>query len=125
MKKSHPFGPVNLIPWTLSRVSDRVGQTQRNSLRTTKKHNVLQPVLKLIIMKSYLIVWFNSEGSRPSEVNRRLMSLGFKPIQGSYDYVYEWDSNTELEEILNFGDRIQVTLKGLNVMFKIETVDGN
>ncbi|MDF1557044.1 MAG: hypothetical protein P1P80_02500 [ANME-2 cluster archaeon] len=76
-------------------------------------------------MKSYLIVWFNSEGSRPSEVNQRLMSLGFKPIQGAYDYVYEWDSNTDVDEILNFGDRIQVTLKGMDVMFKIETINGH
>jgi len=52
------------------------------------------------------------------------MSLGFKPMQGVHDYVYEWDSKTDVEDILRFGDRIQVTLKGLNVMFKIETIDG-
>ena len=75
-------------------------------------------------MKTYLIVWFSSEGAMPSEVNRRLMSLGFKPMQGVHDYVYEWDSKTDVEDILRFGDRIQVTLKGLNVMFKIETIDG-
>jgi hypothetical protein len=74
-------------------------------------------------MKTYLIVWFNSEGTRPSEVNQRLTSLGFKPIQGAYDYVYEWDTNTEVNEILRFGDRIQMSLKGFNVMFKIETVE--
>lgn len=79
-------------------------------------------MLKMRIMKSYLLVWFNSEGGRPSEVNRRLMSLGFKPMQGVHDYIYEWDSNTDLEEILNFGDRIQLTLNGLGVMFKIETI---
>lgn len=75
-------------------------------------------------MKTYLIVWFNSEGGRPSEVNRRLMSLGFRPLQGVHDFVYEWDSNTDVDEILRFGDRIQMTLKDLNVMFKIETLDG-
>lgn len=77
------------------------------------------------IMKTYLIVWFNSEGARPSEINQRLMSLGFEPIQGAHDYVYQWDSNTTLDEILRFGDRIQMTLKGLNAIFKIETIDGH
>ncbi|MFQ6054834.1 MAG: hypothetical protein ACE5KE_02940 [Methanosarcinales archaeon] len=75
-------------------------------------------------MKSYLMVWFNSEGGRPSEVTQRLMSMGFKPIKGSYDYVYEWDDNVSVDEILRIGDKIQLTLKGLDVMFKLETVDG-
>jgi hypothetical protein len=75
-------------------------------------------------MKTYLIIWFNSEGARPSEVNQRLMSLGFKPMQGAYDYVIEWDSSTDVDDILRFGDRIQMTLKHLNVLFKIETING-
>ena len=73
-------------------------------------------------MKSYLVIWFNSEGGKPSEVNQRLMSLGFKPIQGTHDFVYEWGTHVDIEEILRFGDKVQMTLKGLNVMFKIETV---
>jgi hypothetical protein len=51
--------------------------------------------------------------------------MGFKPIQGAYDYVYEWDSNVNVDEILRFGDRVQMTLAGLGVMFKLETVDGS
>lgn len=75
-------------------------------------------------MKTYLIIWFNSEGTRPSDVNQRLLSLGFQPLQGAYDYVYTWDTNSTMEDILSFGDRIQMTLQGLNVMFKIETING-
>ncbi len=73
-------------------------------------------------MKSYLILWFNSEGGKPSEINQRLMSLGFKPLQGTHDYVYEWRKNVEVEEILSFGDKVKMTLQGLNVMFKLETI---
>ncbi|MBE0520808.1 MAG: hypothetical protein IBX39_00890 [Candidatus Methanoperedenaceae archaeon] len=73
-------------------------------------------------MKSYLIIWFSSEGGKPSDINRRLMSLGFKPMQGSHDYVYEWGKNVDVDEILNFGDKVQITLKELNVMFKLETI---
>ncbi|MFU8766279.1 MAG: hypothetical protein ACNA7I_01175 [Candidatus Methanoperedens sp.] len=74
-------------------------------------------------MKSYLIIWFSSEGGKPSDINQRLMSLGFKPMQGSHDYVYEWGKNVDVDEILNFGDKVQITLKELNVMFKLETIN--
>jgi len=53
------------------------------------------------------------------------MSMGFKPIQGAYDYVYEWDNSVEVDEILRFGDRVQMTLSGLGVLFKLETLDGS
>ncbi|MDY0388160.1 MAG: hypothetical protein RBT65_13760 [Methanolobus sp.] len=74
-------------------------------------------------MKTYLLLWFNSNGSRPSEVNRSLMSLGFKQVQGNYDYVYDWGDNVDLDEVLLFSDKIQMTLKGTGVMFKTETVN--
>lgn len=73
-------------------------------------------------MKSYLIVWFNSEGGMPSEVNKRLTAMGFQAIQGAYDYVYDWGSSASIDDILQIGDRVQLTLKKLNVTFKIETV---
>ncbi len=75
-------------------------------------------------MKTYLMLWFNSNGAFPSEVNRSLMSLGFKPVQGNYDYVYEWEDNVDLNEILLFTDKIQMTLNGTGVMFKTETING-
>jgi hypothetical protein len=53
------------------------------------------------------------------------MSMGFKPIQGAYDYVYEWDSSVDVNEILIFGDRVQMTLAELGVMFRLETVDAS
>lgn len=74
-------------------------------------------------MRSYLIVWLSSEGGKPSEINQRLMSLGFKPMQGTHDFVYEWGKNVDVEEILRFGDKVQMTLQGLDVMFKLETIN--
>ena len=73
-------------------------------------------------MKTFILIWFNSNGSSPSDVNQRLMSLGFKPMQGPYDYVYEWDNSVDVDEILRFGDKVQLSLQGSGVMFKIETV---
>ncbi|MCL7410496.1 MAG: hypothetical protein P1P69_00045 [Methanosarcinaceae archaeon] len=72
-------------------------------------------------MKTYLLIWFNSNGASPSDVNQRLMSLGFEPMQGSYDYVYDWGNNVDLDEILRFGDKVHLSLQDSGVLFKIET----
>lgn len=75
-------------------------------------------------MKTYLQIWYNSweNTATPSEVNNRLMSLGFKPIQGPQDYVIEWEENTSIDDVLRFGDKIHLTLAGTGVLFKIETI---
>ncbi len=47
--------------------------------------------------------------------------MGFRPIEGAYDYEYQWDHEANIDEILNFGDKIQLELKDSSVMFKLET----
>ena len=73
-------------------------------------------------MKTYLKVTFNSEGAPPSEVIARLQSLGFKPITGSYDMVYEWGNSATVEDAIWFADKIHETLSGYHVLFQIETI---
>ncbi|SES64377.1 hypothetical protein SAMN04488587_0285 [Methanococcoides vulcani] len=67
-------------------------------------------VIDWVIMKTYLLIWFSSNGTSPSDVNRRSMSMGFKPIQGAYDYVYDRSNNVDLDEILRFGDKVHLNL---------------
>lgn len=73
-------------------------------------------------MKTYLLIWFSSEGVRPSEVNRRLMSLGFELTQGSYDFEYQWNGSASLDQVLGLGDKVYLSLQGTGVMFKLETM---
>ena len=73
-------------------------------------------------MKTYLTIFFSSEGASPSEVVERLQSLGFAPTQGNYDFVYSWDKNVSVEEQIWFADRIKAALEGMQVHFKAETV---
>jgi hypothetical protein len=75
-----------------------------------------------MVMKTYLTVTFSSEGAKPSEVNERLCMLGFRPAQGTYDFVYEWDRKATVQDALWFGDQVHEVLKGLNVLFKLETI---
>lgn len=73
-------------------------------------------------MKTYLTIWFNSEGASPVVVAEKLRAMGFKPVKGRYDHVYDWGREIELEEILQIGTAVHETLKGLNVIYKLETL---
>ena len=73
-------------------------------------------------LKTYLTIWFSSEGANPSRVAERLQGMGFKSMRGQYDHVYDWKRNVDIEEILVLCDSVHVTLKGLEVLYKIETV---
>jgi len=73
-------------------------------------------------MKTYLTFWFYSEGASPTVVVEKLQNMGFKPIKGRYDFVYDWGRTIELEEILQIGNAVHETLKGLKVLYKLETI---
>ena len=73
-------------------------------------------------MKTYLVVWFSTEGQPVSETTERLMSMGFRPMSGNYDYVYDWSRDVPMDEVLSIGEQVQETLRGCGVTFKLETV---
>ena len=72
-------------------------------------------------MKTYLTIWFYSEGASPLEVVERLRSLGFKPLKGYHDHVYEWNREVDLIDILELANKVHETLRGLKVFYKLET----
>jgi len=72
-------------------------------------------------MKTYLTIWFYSEGASPLEVVERLRSLGFKPLRGYHDHVYEWNREVDLIDILELATKVHETLRGLKVFYKLET----
>lgn len=73
-------------------------------------------------MKTYLSIWLHSEGERPTKVNSKLEKFGFVPIKGAYDYVYKWDKDASIQEVLKIGDRVQEKLNGDKVLFELETI---
>ena len=73
-------------------------------------------------MKTYLTIWFNSEGASPSEVVKRLQDMGFRPVKGYHDHVYDWKKEITLDDVLQLGNALHETLRGLNVTYKMETI---
>ncbi len=73
-------------------------------------------------METYLRVTFHSEGAKPSAVADRLRSCGFLPTQGNYDFVYDWQGPATREQIMDLSDELTNQLRGLRVLFEVETV---
>jgi len=72
-------------------------------------------------MKTYLLVFHSSEGATPSEVVERITSVGFKVMKGYYDFVYEWEDQENVEEVVKIADILHTVLKGTGTTFKLET----
>jgi hypothetical protein len=73
-------------------------------------------------MNTYLTLWFSSEGASPLEVKKELETIGFRPVQGGYDFVYFWQQKPNVTDLLALGDSIQKALTGSQTMFKMESV---
>lgn len=73
-------------------------------------------------MRTYLTLWYSSEGDSPTEVTKKLGSIGFVHQQGNYDFSYKWDGKPAVDELLRIGNTVQKTLKNSKAMFKMETV---
>lgn len=51
-----------------------------------------------------------------SEVARRFGELGFKPTLGMHDFVYKWEeTKVTPENVIDFIDKVQKKLKGMDV----------
>ena len=74
-------------------------------------------------MLTYLTVTFSSDGERPSHVMEALHNLGFELTTGSHDCVYRWDERATIEDALYLADKVHATLKGMGVLFKLETLN--
>ena len=88
------------------------------------KAKVLDEKVKAIheaITKTYLTLWFNSEGKAPTSIMMKLQEIGFKPSTGKHDFVYDWKQEIGLENISKLGDTVHKKLKGLKVLYKLET----
>lgn len=74
-------------------------------------------------MKSFLVIFVDSDGARPTMIRDRVQNLGFISYQGYYDFVYDWGRGATAIDALNLADQVHETLAGLKVYFKLETID--
>lgn len=73
-------------------------------------------------MITNLIIWHSSEGKNPPEVLQRLTGLGFRPVTGYYDFMYDHGKEVSINDIMEFSIKVHETLRGTGVLYKLETV---
>lgn len=71
-------------------------------------------------MKTFIDVTFNSEGKAPALVVKLLSDLGFTPIGGEHDFIFEWKTEDEYRETIK---KVHIVLKGSNVSYRIKTLE--
>jgi hypothetical protein len=73
--------------------------------------------------KTFLLLQLDSEGATYSEIAESLEDLGFRPETEGYDFVYDWGREISVPESLDFADRVQLSLKGKKVCFRVESTE--
>ncbi len=76
-------------------------------------------------MKEYqtnLYITFDTEGSIPSDVMKRLNALSFIPSQGTADFIYTWKTKPTFEDVVMLLDKTHALLKGTCVKYSSETI---
>ncbi|MCF2135956.1 MAG: hypothetical protein K9W43_01840 [Candidatus Thorarchaeota archaeon] len=71
-------------------------------------------------------IWFYSEGASPAKVIQKLLELGFTPVRGAYDFVYEHQQSDMTEKdlggaIIEIANALHIALKGFKVWFNLDT----
>lgn len=73
-------------------------------------------------MRTYLTLFVSSEGSKASTIVDKLGAVGFRPILGLHDFVYEWEVRAlTAEAVVELVDRVQGILKGDSVFLHFTT----
>ena len=84
-------------------------------------------VCKMARYVTRVSVWFNSEGASPSVVIKKLVSLGFIPVRGAYDFIYKHESPEDMTEselgtaIIEISNALHKTLAGFKVLYTLDT----
>lgn len=74
--------------------------------------------------RTYLVMYFGTIGAKPSEIGKRLESIGFNAALGNVDFVYDWKSKKPTkDDVLALGDKVAKTLEGSGAVFNLDTHD--
>ena len=73
--------------------------------------------------RTYLIMYFGTDGIKTSDIARKLEALGFETMFSSVDFIYSWKDKPTKAEVLALGDRVVVALQGSGAVFNLDTHD--
>jgi hypothetical protein len=75
--------------------------------------------------KTFILLTLDSEGAPYSEIADILQDMGFQRGASGYDFVYDWGREVTIQQSLEFADRIQASLRGKRVGFRVESTENS
>lgn len=74
--------------------------------------------------KTYLVMYFGTQGVKASDVAKKVETLGFQSAFGSVDFIYDWkDKKPAKEDVLSLGDKVAKALEKSGAVFNLDTHD--
>ena len=74
--------------------------------------------------KTYLVMYFGTGNGKPSDIAKKLESMGFTAAFGTVDFIYDWgEREPTKEEVLNLADQITERIKESGAVFNLDTHD--
>ncbi|MBD3247613.1 hypothetical protein GF378_03265 [Candidatus Pacearchaeota archaeon] len=71
--------------------------------------------------KTYLILYFGTDGKKPTDTAQDLENLGFSTEFGSVDFIYSWEEKPSKEQVLGLADKVADALAESGAVFNIDT----
>ena len=73
-------------------------------------------------MRTYLTLFVTSDGGKTSVIVDKLSAVGFRPVLGTHDFVYDWGTRVVTPTtVIELIDRVQGLLKGSNTIMHFVT----
>ncbi|MEW5760695.1 MAG: hypothetical protein AB1779_08005 [Candidatus Thermoplasmatota archaeon] len=86
-----------------------------------------KPKARKTVATTYLSIAFLPNSSSPTDVNKKLIELGWIPVRGAFDYEYRWTKDTwgnkenDINELIEFISTVHKTLSSLGVSYTVKT----
>jgi len=76
-----------------------------------------------MVWKTYLVIYFGTGSMIPSEIEKKIASIGFSGMFGPVDFVYEWQKQPTKEQVFALADKLAKALNGSGAVFNLDTHD--
>lgn len=77
-----------------------------------------------MVWRTHLVIYFGTGDGNPSEIVKKIESIGFTSVLGPVDFTYEWGEQPPTKEkVLELADNLKRVLQGTGCVFNLDTHD--
>lgn len=77
-----------------------------------------------MVWQTYLVMYFGTGDVKPTDVVKKVESVGFVTAFGPVDFIYDWGNEKPTkEQVLGLGDKLVAAVKNSGCVFNLDTHD--